>query len=226
MKYGGVSLRGSYHAENQDAYMVRAIGDNYVLAVSDGLGSRPYSGCGSAALCRAAYEAAEACSCRIVSAEDFLLDVHERWKTVIAEKGLEIFDSNATALICLLAEKCIWAFRLGDGFLAVAADGESIVLFDEKEDGFANLTDCLDSDFVISLWEQRNMHIQEFEGIIAGTDGVELDMETSNLTAFLYDFCAAYRTETVDEIEVDISTWLPHLGGVDDTTLAFLLPSQ
>lgn len=225
MKYGGVSLRGSYHAENQDAYMVRAIGDNYVLAVSDGLGSRPYSGGGSAALCRAAYEAAEACSCHIVTTEAFLRDVHERWKTVVAEKGLDISDSNATALICLITEKFIRAFRLGDGFLAVAANGESVVLFDEKEEGFANLTDCLDSDFVISLWEQQNMHIQEFEGIVAGTDGVELDMEVSNLTAFLHDFCAAYRTETAEEIESDIRMWLPRLGGVDDTTLAFLLPS-
>ncbi|WP_314620374.1 hypothetical protein [uncultured Selenomonas sp.] len=50
-------------------------------------------------------------------------------------------------------------------------------------------------------------------------------MESTNLTDFLYDFCAEYRAETAEKIEADIRMWLPRLGGVDDTTLAFLLPS-
>ena len=225
MKYGGVSLQGSYHAENQDAYMVCELDGNYILAVSDGLGSRPHSAVGSAALCKVVYETLVECSCQIVSAEDFLRDVHERWKIAVAEKELDISDSNATALICIVTAEDIHAYRLGDGFLAVAADGERAVLFDEKEDGFANLTDCLDSDFILASWEYRHLCMRTFEGVIAGTDGLDLHMNATNLTDFLYDFCAEYQAETAEEIEADIRMWLPRLGGVDDTTLAFLLPS-
>ena len=57
MKCGGVSLKGK-HAINQDSFSALKVHGGYVVAVSDGLGSRPRSQAGSAALCQVACEVA------------------------------------------------------------------------------------------------------------------------------------------------------------------------
>ena len=65
MVYGGVSIVGSYHVENQDSFFVQSLDDGYVLALSDGLGSCTSSKIGSAAICHIVVEEAAKCHCQI-----------------------------------------------------------------------------------------------------------------------------------------------------------------
>lgn len=221
MKCGGVSLKGK-HAVNQDSFSAREVRGGYVLAVSDGLGSRPHSQAGSAALCQVACEVADEFFCEIDD-ENFLRTIHERWLKILTENNLSVEDCNATALIAVVGVENIWAFRLGDGFICIAADDEVAVLFDKKEDEFINATECLRAKFYLDKWECRQMKYRNFLGLVAATDGVTFELNEKILGNFIKDFCANYSALKLGEILADLKSWLPPLFGVDDKTLAFLL---
>lgn len=221
MKYGGVTLKGK-HAVNQDSFSARAVRGGYVVAVSDGLGSRPRSQAGSAALCEAACLVADECACDIDD-EKFLAAVHEHWLKTLAENNLSVEDCNATALIAIVGTENIWAFRLGDGFICIAADDNVAVLFDDKETDFVNATECLREDFTLGKWERRRMPYKDFKGLVAATDGITFELDAKILGGFIEDFCENYSALDLGAILADLKAWLPTLFGVDDKTLAFLL---
>lgn len=221
MKCGGVSLKGN-HAVNQDSFSACKVRGGYVVAVSDGLGSRPRSQAGSAALCKAACLVADEFACDIADDEKFLGAVHERWLKILAEYNLSVGDCNATALIAVVGTEKIWAFRLGDGFICLAAD-KVAVLFDAKDDDFVNVTECLRGEFEFGKWERRQIPRKNFSGLVAATDGVTFDINEKILGDFAKDFCENYSALELGEILADLNLWLPTLSGVDDKTLAFLL---
>lgn len=219
---GGVSLKGS-HAVNQDSFASRKVRGGYVLAVSDGLGSRAHSQAGSATLCEAACLVAEKFSCAITDDENFLSAIHSQWLKILSENNLAVEACNATALICVVGEENIWAFRLGDGFICVAAAENVAVLFDAKDDAFVNETECLRTNFDFGKWECRRLPREKFLGVVAATDGVTFRLDEKNLGDFMGEFCANYRALDLTEIIADVTAWLPTLFGSDDKTLAFLL---
>lgn len=221
MKCGGITLKGK-HAYNQDSFSARKVCGGYVVAVSDGLGSRARSQAGSAALCEAACFVADEFSCDIVD-EKFLSAVHERWLKILTENNLSIDDCNATALIAVLGAEEIFAFRLGDGFICIFADGKTFSLFDAKEDDFVNATECLRTYFDFRKWECRRVPNKNFFGLVAATDGVTFALDEKILGDFVKDFCATYSSLDLGEIISDLNSWLPTLFGIDDKTLAFLL---
>lgn len=222
MKFGGVSLKGN-HAMNQDSFYVQKVRGGYVLAVSDGLGSRPHSQAGSAALCQAAYRVAEEFACNISDDEIFLSKIHERWLKILSENNLSANECNATALIALVGAENIWAFRLGDGFICIATDNQVISMFDAKDEDFINATECLRESFDFSKWERRHAECKNFLGIVAATDGVTFKLDKKIFTDFMNDFCENYFSLELVKILADLETWLPTLFGSDDKTLAFLL---
>ena len=222
MKFGGVSLKGN-HAVNQDSFAAQEVRGGYVLAVSDGLGSRRRSQAGSAALCQVACQIADEFACNIADAEIFLSTIHERWLAVLAENSLPVEECNATALIAVVGADDIWAFRLGDGFICLANDGQVIALFDAKDDDFVNATECLRESFDVSKWQKFHAARKNFLGLVAATDGVTFELDEKIFGAFIEDFCANYSALETDEILSDVAKWLPELFGGDDKTLAFLL---
>lgn len=222
MKFGGVSLKGN-HAVNQDSFSVKEVHGGYVVAVSDGLGSRPLSQAGSAVLCQTACQVAEEFSCNIEDDEKFLATIFNRWVQVLTENNLAVEKCNATALIAVIGAKNIWAYRLGDGFISIAADEKFSVLFDAKEDDSVNVTECLRADFQFEKWECRRIEYKNFFGLVAATDGITFNIDEENLSGFIADFCADYATRELGEILTDLKAWLPTLIGGDDKTLAFLL---
>ena len=221
MKCGGVSLKGK-HAINQDSFSALKVHGGYVVAVSDGLGSRPRSQAGSAALCQVACEVADEFSCDI-DGEIFLRTIHERWLKTLTENNLSVDDCNATALIAVVDAKNIWAYRLGDGFICIAADDKAITLFDDKDGEFINATECLRAEFDFGKWERRQVTYKNFSGLVAATDGITFELNEKILSDFIKDFCANYSALELGEILADLKSWLPTLFGVDDKTLAFLL---
>lgn len=223
MKMGGVSLKGAHHKINQDSFTACEVTGGYVLAISDGVGSRRRSQAGSAALCTAAREIADAHACNISDENIFLAEIHAAWKKILTEHHLKIDECNATALIAVKGSENIWTFRLGDGFIGVAADDEVFALFDAKEEDFVNVTVCLGEDFQPELWERRHSSCRNFKGIVAATDGVTLQMDEKTLRNFTADFCKAYCATEQQEILAEIKSWLPDFAGSDDKTLAFLM---
>lgn len=222
MKFGGVSLKGN-HAVNQDSFSVREVSGGYVVAVSDGLGSRRLSQAGSAILCQTACQVADEFACNIEDDETFLATIYARWTQTLAKNDLAVEKCNATALIAVVGAENIWAYRLGDGFISIASDDKVIALFDTKEDDFINATECLRSDFQFDKWECRRLKRKNFLGLVAVTDGVTFHINEETLGGFIIDFCADYAALELSDILTDLKTWLPTLIGGDDKTLAFLL---
>ena len=110
----------------------------YIVVVSDGLGSKELSELGSAALCQSACDILSEFREEIddMSPELFTRLVYEKWLYKLRDR--RISDCYATMLILLVLSEKIIAVRLGDGFVAFWADDEVRVLFDQKEDYFAN----------------------------------------------------------------------------------------
>ena len=221
MKCGGVTLKGN-HAVNQDSFSSKKVNGGYVVAVSDGLGSRSLSQAGSAALCEAACLVADKFSCNI-NEEIFLQKVHERWIKTLTENNLAVEKCNATALIAVVGAENIWAFRLGDGFICIADDDKFVALFDKKDDDFINATECLREDFYFDKWDCQKLARKNFIGIVAATDGITFELDEKILCDFMKDFCENYSPLELKQIITDLKSWLPTLFGYDDKTLAFLL---
>lgn len=226
MKYGGLSLTGSYHAHNQDNYAARKVTGGYVLAVSDGLGSKKHSQAGSAALCAAACGAAEAIECNITKEDEFIREVHILWTTTLREYQIEINSCCATALIGIVNGERLWLFRLGDGFIGAVFDDNCLVLFDDKKDRFANETECLGVMPDVDRWEVKKIEFTIFRGIVAGTDGLALANDETRLKKFIFDFCVNYQPMNISTTLADIGIWLPKCRGIDDRTVAFVMKDE
>lgn len=223
MKYGGVSLTGSYHAQNQDSYVARAVSGGHVLAVSDGLGSKIHSRAGSAVLCLVVCELAASLRCNISDEEEFIRQLHKGWKETLQKSYLNPNDCCATALIGIISARDLWLLRLGDGFVGAWVDDEITVMFDEKNNNFANETDCLGIETDPQNWEFRHTTCECFHGIVAGTDGLMFDNDETVLKKFTVDFCDNYRNLNLSAVLTDVGEWLPKCKGPDDKTLAFVI---
>ena len=146
MVYGGVSIQGKYHGVNQDSWLCREYGENAcIMVVSDGLGSKKYSGQGSEAICESVFEVISTLKIdmNMVSFRDIIAMCHQRWKKKLTDLDYDIRQCCATMLVLVVTGDRVKAARLGDGFVAVCTENGIRVLFDEKEDCFANETDCL-----------------------------------------------------------------------------------
>lgn len=223
MKGGGVSLKGAYRHINQDCYHVRCEVEGALLVLSDGLGSRSSAHVGARALCRATEETVVARGYTDCVGRGFLEELHGRWLDILRMEGRSIEACAATALLAIVSGHVVQAFRLGDGFLAIASDAGGVVLFDDKDEGFVNVTDSLQARFDYDLWECRTLPFTRLYGIVGCSDGVDFALSPENLLAMARAFHAEYEGMEPSRIEDDVRVWLGEMPGTDDKTLAFLL---
>lgn len=229
MILNGISIIGSgeNHNKNQDSFLCRDIGNVYVAAVSDGLGSRSMSEAGSRALCGSV--------CDIVSEHREEIEtipplrlaemIHERWLGSV--KPYQISDCYATMLFLLILPDKIVAARLGDGFISFWIDDEIKVLFDRKEDRFAEETDSLREVLDVEKIECIEAAYSEFHGAVLCSDGVGIgDMTESEIGKFAKDFIEEYRGRPEESVTAEIAGWLADWSGTDDKTIAFALPED
>lgn len=224
MFLNGISIQGSYHDKNQDSFCARKVGNACLLTVSDGLGSKRYSEIGSRALCNSAYEIVKENENEVKdwTAEKLAERVHGRWIEKLA--GYEIIDCYATMLILLVLPEKLLAARLGDGFISFWTDHEINVLFDHKENYFANETDCLTETISLEKIECMELSYSKFRGAILCSDGVGIgDMTLSEIAHFTEEFVGEYRKKSETDVVGEISGWLEDWTGVDDKTLVFAL---
>ena len=140
MRLNGFSYKGCYHPENQDAFLcIRGENDRFAMAVSDGLGSKKKSALGAAAFCRSVerlFRAGDA-----LWAEQIPAVLHGMWLEELGDAAPD--ECNATGLFALWQGGVFTLGALGDGIAAAQMiDGQTMVLFDAKEEYFLNETDC------------------------------------------------------------------------------------
>ncbi len=224
MLSGGVSIQGTYHELNQDNYYSGEFKNGHVLIVSDGLGSKRDSQVGSKMVCESVLSVLDRVDINVLmQSKDLLLTaLHEKWLSCL--KNYNIYDCYATVLFCIITADKVIAARLGDGFLALLMNEESIVLFDRKEEYFANETDCLTEKLDLKNWEFLEIKNSNFIGAIACTDGVGIDPIGENVyKSFSREFIIEYVGKEPSEISKSIIEWLSVWPGSDDKTIAFLL---
>ncbi len=220
----GVSCKGSYHDKNQDYFLCSSVKGGYILALSDGMGSKLYSQHGSKAICnilRREFEK-ENKTLENVNWISFLQKCHEEWIREV--KVYDPAQCYATMLVLLVQGNTLKAARLGDGFLSVWVDDKVHILMDEKEDYFANETDCLMEAFNIDCIQTLELRFDKFVGAVACSDGIEIGvMKLDEIERFTRDFLSEYAQLTQVQMKTDISEWVSSWPGIDDKTIAYII---
>ena len=223
----GISIKGSYHDTNQDSFRAEKIGDGFVVVLSDGLGSKRNSQYGSKAICDSVIDMAFKYESRLMYCDPriFLKDVHADWLMKISE--MDVSSCYATLLAFVIYDGKGFALRLGDGFVSFWADDQVKVLFDRKEDYFANETDCLTEELVFDKMEICEFEVSDLKGGVVCTDGVGIgNMTEPELKNFTKDFIEGYCEMPGEDIVSDIESWLSDWPGADDKTLAFFISER
>jgi serine/threonine protein phosphatase PrpC len=195
----GASVIGPGHITtgktNQDAWAAfhRIWGDGIV--VSDGLGSKPFADFGSEAACRAVACAVHACRGKNEIGRTFLSErIKNNWLSLIAP--LESRDCAAT---------CLFAFRIDDGVVhmgmlgdglaaAVKTDGSVVSLFEDKTEGFSNITVALTSYVTEKDWRWLSIPEDDCRSIVLCTDGVADDL--ADIDGFVKEFAGEHRNHS------------------------------
>lgn len=227
----GCRVRGPLHVQmrlpNQDAWLVRHYATASMVVVADGLGSKSHSDVGSYAACRAVAHVTRQCSKvgNLCSPQEFVSLMHERWLSTLYG-----FSPRDCATTCLFAVKCqgeLLLGRLGDGMIAAHAhaEDEDVLIFDDKAESFANMTECLHEYTSASNWELRLLSASKYKSVLLCSDGVADDLERGQELSFSRALVQAYssldRRGAYHELRRCLLHW-PRPGHTDDKTLAVM----
>lgn len=227
MIFGGISIIGSYHNVNQDSFLCKPYKDGYIMVVSDGMGSKSLSHLGSKCICECVYDVVSnyAFDLDVISFKDIIYACHEEWKKRLSD--FDIKQCYATLLVAVIRKKTIKAARLGDGFLAIYADGKVICLYDKKENYFANETDCLKENLDREKIEIVKIEYSKYQGAVSCTDGVEIGtMQEKDIIGFTQEFVDEYSNKEKEDVIEEIESWLEDWPGMDDKTLVFVMGGE
>lgn len=219
----GLSCKGSYHEINQDSFICKSVTNGYILALSDGMGSKRFSQFGSKTICEVLEQEFENESVPLNQLEwiPFLQKCHKKWIENIKE--YDITQCYATMLVLLVQDNCLKAARLGDGFLSILVDGTDYVLMDQKDAYFVNETDCLMAEFDDKHLEVLELFFDRFSGAVACSDGIDIGVMKEEIMSFTRDFIYEYAKIPVDECRKDIEGWVSSWPGIDDKTIAYMI---
>lgn len=227
IKCGGISVQGSYHKENQDEFFSGNIGGVNLIMVADGLGSRPMSRVGAKEIILAAKQMLQMRQNDFRDKADFidcLYKINEQWLINIAKRGLTHSDCSCTCLLCVVQSQAIYAARLGDGIIGICYDDITSIIYDDKQDHFANETNCLKDSFYESDWEIESFPCSSFQGALLCTDGVTI--AHGKRGRFVNEFIEKYADYSIGVAEMEIVSWLADWKSNDDKTIAFALSAS
>ena len=225
--FDGISIMGSYHNVNQDSFLCKPYKDGYIMVVSDGMGSKSLSHLGSKCICECVYDVVSnyAFDLDVISFKDIIYACHEEWKKRLSD--FDIKQCYATLLVAVIRKKTIKAARLGDGFLAIYADGKVTCLYDKKENYFANETDCLKENLDREKIEIVKIEYSKYQGAVSCTDGVEIGtMQEKDIIGFTQEFVDEYSNKEKEDVIEEIESWLEDWPGMDDKTLVFVMGGE
>ena len=219
-----VSLRGTRHIVNQDHGCIHHYDNNWLMVVSDGLGSKKKSQLGSYAVCEAAQKVFFQSDTEDIffQPEQFMTLVHQEWLQQL--EGENIDDCSATVLILALLKNRGIAIQLGDGFISILADGMSYILLDDKTEHYINETDCFEKDFDPSLLRYTVFDFDFFQCALLCSDGVEIgEMTKLDIEGFSRNFYDSFRELDRGTVKHKVRQWLKHWPGSDDKTTVYLI---
>lgn len=207
---------------NQDAWSVRATADRLIVAVCDGLGSRPCAEIGAQAGCRAAQAAASAWCARPGASWELLVRLlHARWALDIHPHAPA--DAAATCLLAVArAGAGTLIAQLGDGMVMLARCDGSIEELVGDRSGFSNQTTALGAARSAQEWSVVEAGpMLPGDALVVATDGVSDDLFPERKHAFAMHLLESCRTEgALDGIRLhaQLEDWpVPH--HTDDRTL-------
>jgi serine/threonine protein phosphatase PrpC len=224
----GASIIGPGHVAtgkpNQDSWMAihRPWGDG--IAVSDGLGSKPFSNFGSRSACSAVGSA----FCRAVHRSE--ADYSTLAQAIISNWVLHLYplEPRDCASTCLYGF-CVGDGRmmlgmLGDGLAAVLkTDGSVLSLTEDKSQGFSNVTSALSQNSSVKDWRHLTVREEECDAILLCTDGVSDDLENPDgfVTGFVEEHRKMATVSANRRIRAMLEGW-PTPKHSDDKTIACL----
>ena len=228
----GASVVGPAHVAtgkpNQDAWASFHDVWGDCIAISDGLGSKPFSNIGSHAACFAVEQAFYACHDQTEVDDGFLSNgIKTYWLSRIAP--LEPRDCAATCLFALrLGDGAIRIGMLGDGLAAVLkVDGSVVSLSENKSQSFSNITAALTPNASSKDWRHLSLQEEECDAVLLCTDGVADDLE--NIDEFVKGFIEAHRALATVSANRHTRTMLenwPTPKHSDDKTIACLFREE
>ena len=224
-----VSVRGPEHVRegkpNQDACLVRRNLKTVLAVVCDGLGSRPHSGTGARAACRATADAVRHWAGSPGAPTELLLRaIHSLWSIRVQADGR---DASATT--------CLFAAIASDGRLVIAQLGDGLVTLKKLDgcitlepsaDRFGNETTGLGISTDVRDWR---VHVEPRSiapmAVLLATDGVADDVLPEKREAFLdcllSDFATTREGTRSRAVAAELRSWpTPHHR--DDKTVAVL----
>lgn len=211
-----VSEIGSNHRAllmpNQDAVSHYREGDDYVIAVSDGVGS-----CSKAE--EGANKAVEACitvflkiinhRCEFIG-ESIVDGIISEWTSSMSSNNKDDYCTTLKALFKV--GQTMKVISVGDGFIAVTSDGIHLLSHTEEK-AFTNETNCLSSQVKKSDFrvEDFRLDVHKPYAAICCTDGVANGIQQNKEICLVEDIensvkADALKTE-MEELLLDISDY-------------------
>ena len=213
------------HIPNQDCCLGVHFSWGDLITLADGVGSCPNSQIGSHAACMAAAKAVD-CSIRH-NQNDFSLILplmHSFWRIFLGTTAPD--SARTTCLIAFTWMQNLHIAAIGDGMIAVCGNtaDETIVLEEDKEDSFSNVTDALDSSFDISCWRTTVMKQENWRGIILCSDGISEDFRPETRPLWAWSVLKTFSSMPAAQRRRQLQKMLKHNapGHFDDKTLIAL----
>ena len=159
---------------NQDSADFIIDGSDFVLAISDGVGSCSKAELGAKAAVGACIKVFNRIKNREVEfeSENIVDAVINEWSTLLNYENLD--DYCATLKAVFKIGQIIKVVSIGDGFIAISSDGLNILSPAEKTD-FSNETNCLHSGIKTCNFWVKNFYVDTYKPyvVFCCTDGVE-----------------------------------------------------
>ena len=231
----GATERGPGHIksgiQNQDYFLIKKYKAGTVLVVSDGVGSCSNSHLGSRAVCRAVTGVLHDymnITDRSVDIKDVLRLIHAKWLFDLSPLIAE--TCCATVLFALVQQQKVVLGRLGDGMICVGINGKDLIITEDKQDSFSNITQCMRYSFKYENWEIQEFAAPELDYILLATDGISDDISVDEKKiAFSRKFAQSYLADPsrlrTFRIKKMLKSWpVPHHS--DDKTVACIVRSS
>jgi serine/threonine protein phosphatase PrpC len=228
------SVKGSSHQQtgspNQDAFAYHVSKDLFVVAVADGLGSKPHSDTGArraaslAVMLVAEYLIADRSSLLQLSRlETLKLRLLNTWRVSLGDQH-EAYASTLLFVACT-PTRCIIG-QLGDGLILVVPKDNVMgtMPFHKTEADFSNFTDSLSDTRAAYRFKIREIESPTedmFTGFLLMTDGVSGDMKdcgafTSGILSRLDQEGRKHWSATLESL---LAAWPVPANGDDKTLL-------
>lgn len=212
----------------QDSHFLFLTKKCFVVAVSDGLGSKEHSDFGSKIACRTFVKLARKwISKQPESIETFLSRFVEKWVSKVRKSKYEVRNCSATFLGVIFFQDTLYLFQLGDGMISCLFDEKSknVVMSDSKEESFSNMTKSLKENVLLNDWKIKTIPAEDLKSVFLCTDGISDDLQNGADMAFTSELTEQYLSKTTREIKKDMNKWIsnwPVPRHSDDKTAVFV----